>query len=64
MHRSPAQEQDPGCSVLFHCPAALPFPCSTAPAPYLREVFRVHVDVLSRDVPMHVLIFMKVLQAV
>lgn len=45
-------------------PPPLPFPCSTAPAPYLREVCWVHIDVVSCDVPMHILIFLKVLQAV
>lgn len=65
LHRCPARSRHPGAALSrFTSPPSLLFPRSAAPAPYLREVCWVQIDVLSCDVPMHVLIFMNVLQAV
>lgn len=69
----PLAEHCPACSqgrdlgaALSHVtvPPPVPFPGSNAPAPYLCEVGWVQVDVLSSDVPMHILILVNVLQAV
>lgn len=65
LEHCPAKDRDLE-AVLSHVtiPPPVPFPGGMAPAPYLCEVCWVQIDVLSSDVPMHILILMNVLQAV